>query len=313
MSVVVAEILEEPLESNDSPKVLNKLTFGNRCGHDRKKPNFVSVINPHDKIKFPNWNKKTDRDDLGSRRKPAVIYEIDKPLRLSFDYPRSLENLNFHDGSGRKVRSERREADIMVVQVIYHYTDFASLKFGYQPRSRTEAFENGFTYYDVKFICAKTGLSESRVKRSIRDLKAAGFITKKRRFIRKEGGKYKGKTSSTMLTKAFFKAIGLWDKVKNLTDRQYKKAKKKAAKMGVKIGQLINSAVFDLVEFVEPSKKVSNSYKDYPESDSRHYTRRLPKHKQGMFQAKLSEYDVSSEGMTQEKAYKEAFDFCNRR
>lgn len=156
--------------------------FGNRCGHDRSvlrfhllhlpqeanpaRPALIAkaiakvrhyFLNPRD----PTWDvlSQSERQHRLARQIAAIGPKTAQGQRLE---ARSLR--------WRQQRSERREALILVLGLLFSYTDIATL---------TVAVPHGSDWlgFSLPWIAAHTGLSPSRAKRAIATLARASLLT----------------------------------------------------------------------------------------------------------------------------------------
>ncbi len=187
-------------------------TTGNRCGHDPSNPRLLLQHNPY---KQENW-KPEQLDGLGSRKKSSIFYTVADKINDFYFYPKTIPMLGFIYENGERVRqhrSEGRESDAPLLNALVQYMELASInwKRGFARVGRPT--KDGFLYYDNKFWMQKTGLSESRLKRSFKRLKAAGYIQRERRWVEREKGKFKGLATMTLINLSFFSDIGVLDKL----------------------------------------------------------------------------------------------------
>jgi hypothetical protein len=148
---------------------------GNWCGHDKESPRFFIPPPEHG-------------------RRPSVIHIAQKNIEKFYEKPKKwLNSLVYARESWRQERSEARESDSAVMQVLLHYVELASLRVG------VPAEDNGFQSLDLEYIAEKAGVSLKRAARSISRFKAAGYLEVHKRFeeYKDDGGetKYKGLAS----------------------------------------------------------------------------------------------------------------------
>lgn len=128
----------------------------NRCGHDPD--NLRSYQTPA----FHN-----ERPPLLQR---AVVALEKGAQYFSRNRRRLLNVINILNPSARQKRSERREALLLVLGRILHYTDIASFNVGV-PKS------NGTFYFaSVEEIAKDTGLHHQRALRALHDAEAARYV-----------------------------------------------------------------------------------------------------------------------------------------
>lgn len=279
--------------------VTNKyIRIGNRCGHDPKHPRLVSVLNPH---RVEEWDPDA-LDDFGHHRKSHFYYEVDHALDDFYWFPKVLPRLGMHykDEKTYRRRSEAREADVAVLKCFVHHLELSSRRFGYPARG-------GFVYYDIKFIMKKTGLSESRVKRSIKRLKAAGYIERERRWTEREFGKFKALTTSTKLADVLFSDLGLTDKLRAAAQFAYEKLKKQAHALKVSVSSMLKCSVDAVKKKQKRAATTGSKPEDFPEDHPEHYTCQLSQGKRKDFQVALANLAIDNPGMSKVAMYRAAF------
>ena len=114
-----------------------------------------------------------------------------------------LPSLNAANQSDRRQRSERREACLLLLRAVIHYTDLATLKVGV-PRS--DGSIGGLT---LSRLSALTQLGTRRTSRAMRDLKRAGILTVKTICHRKSEQGYVGEAAIKSLSPHIFALFGL--------------------------------------------------------------------------------------------------------
>ena len=174
--------VSSPSQPTPPAPVTTACAFGNRCGHDRSvlrfhllhlpseanpaRPALITkaigkvrhyFLNPRD----PAWDvlSQSERQHRLARQIAAIGPKTPQGQRLE---ARSLR--------WRQQRSERREALILVLGLLFSYTDIATL---------TVAVPHGGDWLglSVPWIAAHTGLSPSRAKRAIATLARAKLLT----------------------------------------------------------------------------------------------------------------------------------------
>jgi len=147
---------------------------------------------------------------------PKNSYEVIKDacerLKQFYKSPSMFQSLNLANGSSRKMRSERREAVVRVSQTLIKFTELATLRVG-QPTSQ------GFANYSYNVLVTHSGLSYSRVRRAMKDLQKAGFVSVKRLYeIDPDDRSYKGKPAVKCINVQLFEALGLGDALQTARD-----------------------------------------------------------------------------------------------
>lgn len=246
---------------------------GNGCGHSPNTPRFPMLKNPyHDKT----WDKSTDRDNFGHKRRAWFLYESDAILRDFYTSPKMLKRLGFIEKGDKSVqrRSCAREADVAVLMCLTHHTHYmkteddklGAMRFGYPSKT-------GFVFYNVDFISKKTGLTLSRISRSLARLQAAGYITRTRRWEERESGKFKALTTATIVNVTLFAEMKLLQKVVAYAEFSYQKLKKEAVCLKISLSAMVNlpkKEPHGLTGIVK-GRSMDETPDDYPVEDHRHY------------------------------------------
>lgn len=187
---------------------------GNFCGHDPLAP----------KLKLDNPAKK------GAGGQPRVITLLMERMTQYYFNPAKIPSLNLANGSDRQMRSERREACIVVLAALLKNMDLSSLRVG-QPT------KNGFLNYTFDWLAAHTGLPLWRVDRSVRDLKQAGLLTISQPRQLKEDGTWKGLAAVKAISKHLFGVFGLHKMLQIEQKKAVTRLKKKAKEWQANDGQ----------------------------------------------------------------------------
>ncbi len=175
-------------------------TGGNFCGHDPKAPHFILRTNPH------TTDEKVD--DLGDKRRSAILYEIADKVRGYFKNPALIPNFNIANHDRRKTNrqrnSSRREALVNLTIAMVMSMDLSSLRVGCPT-------DNGFIGRSIKWLAKKAQLSYSRTKRAMADLNDSGILAsfQYREVIDKEKKLYKFYVASRAFSTAFFESLGI--------------------------------------------------------------------------------------------------------
>jgi hypothetical protein len=175
-------------------------TGGNFCGHNPKVPCFILHTNPH------TTGEKVD--DLGDKRRSAILYEIAGKVRDYYHHPERIPNFNIANNDRRKSdrqrNSSRREALVNLTIAMIMSMDLASLRVGCPTK-------NGFIGRSIKWLAKKAELSYSRTKRAMADLNDSGILAsfQYREVIDKEKKLYKFYVASRAFANAFFESLGI--------------------------------------------------------------------------------------------------------
>jgi hypothetical protein len=178
---------------------------GNKCGHNPKAPRRFQPPQhhaPHPKL-------------------------LEVSIILVFVYtsnPDLFPGLNAANGSTRQQRSERREACVLMLCCILHYTDIATLLVGIPQHNGSM---KGLT---MDYLAELTGLSLRRAERAMHDLKQAGFIKVFSICEKITDTVYKGVAAIRSVNKALFTVLGKAGWLEHEQRRANEKKAKKEAK-----------------------------------------------------------------------------------
>ena len=187
---------------------------GNRCGHDPHTPRLNAAVSiPQGKGGFPRILS------LAAERAKAWYF-----------YPRQCPQLR---GSGRQVRSERREACQIVLEVIFRHLDLASMCLG------TPTPASGFIDIDMRSIVQDSGMGQRRCERAIALLKESGFMRVKQPRRQNEEGAYFGCRAIRIVTEALFEALGLGPMLHRERGRASERLRRKAQKVNKKLSDFM--------------------------------------------------------------------------
>ncbi len=176
----------------------------NFCDHSQKNPKLFLVPSNH-------------------KPRAKIVQETDKKLVKAYAKPKlSLKTLQFHDASGHKVKSQRREAAVTLLQVMNYYQDDSTGRIGRSVANGT------FGDYSLKMLASKAGLQIRRAKRAMKDIVRAGYLKViKQWFKDPETGVIKGLPSIRSFLPKFFIDLdvkgGIWEKW--FTQRGWAKAR----------------------------------------------------------------------------------------
>lgn len=165
-----------------SPGKINYRTLAvNYCNHVANSPKLFIIPPDH-------------------KPRAKIVQETHKKLTEAYSKPKiSLKSMQFHDRSGNRVKSQRREAAIALLQVMNYYQDDATGRVG-------RSLDNGaFRDMSVVKLAEKAGIAVRRAKRALRDIIRAGYIRVSRQFIRIDvTGEIKGLPSIRSFLPKFF-------------------------------------------------------------------------------------------------------------
>lgn len=267
-----------PFESFDlnpeqlkSPKREAKRT-GNRCGHEPSAPRLISVMHPY---QAEDWSAER-RDDLGHNRKNAWFYDVAEKLNQFYHFPRLIPALGliYHEMTTRKHRSEAREADAALMTALTHHVELASVNWQGGFCRVGMPTKDGFLYFDNKYWIKKTGLTASRLKRSFARLQRVGFIKRERRWTEREGGRFKGLATMTLVYLGFYKQLGLLDGLKDAAHFAYQSLKKAAENVQSSVGRMLSCAV-DRAKQVTKQNQNKIKPTEFPTDNVKHWEAKL--------------------------------------
>ena len=184
--------------------------MGNRCGHKVSSPQFYNLPTSH-------------------KIRPGVICFAQNNAKVFYyQTGQFLKSLTHYRFSRRQIRSEARERDVAVLQVLLHYVDLATLRVG------VPGADGSFTSFGLKTIAKKLGWRTAeddeedkqrlasgkrprergvkRVCRAIMSLKRVGYLQTYRRFERAlmDGEMaYKGLPAIRCLSQKLFQELGI--------------------------------------------------------------------------------------------------------
>jgi len=220
------------------------LGTGNRCGHDPQKL-AVDRLDLH----VPSGGKWPKLIQAGITRIQAYFDAAEALPPLAH-----LSKKHNKDGSPRQNRSEAREAQALVLSVIFTYLDLKSLRVGYYPN--TGSFVS-ISFLDIARRCRMTYQSKdrenegqfkevptSRFWRTVRDLKKAGAISVFEQYEEKDAGK-RALTAIKAFSEKFLRLIAGW------SPKRVEKARQRAS---VRVGDFLRSAIEAGVENVHQRK-----------------------------------------------------------
>jgi hypothetical protein len=166
----------------------------------------------------------------GKGGQPRVITLLMERMTTYFFRPSTIPSLNLANGSERQMRSERREACIVVMATLLKNMDVASLRVG-QPT------KTGFLNYTLDWLAAHTALPLQRVDRAVKDLKNAGLLTVSQPRQLKEDGTWKGLAAVKAVSKHLFGVFGLHKMLQHEQKKAVKRLKRKAQEWSENDGQ----------------------------------------------------------------------------
>lgn len=155
---------------------------GNKCGHVKDFPRYWQCSVKH-----------KSRYGTLEYAKACLLHYYHYPKKL-------LKRLLFKK---RHRRSERREAIVLVCQVILHYIDMESLKLGVLNT-------NGRWWLPtITWLAQQAGIGLKRAQRAIRDLARAGYIKITYRWTQRPDGSYENKAALREIRDSFFTHLGV--------------------------------------------------------------------------------------------------------
>jgi len=188
---------------------------GNRCGHDPRNPR-LDPVRPIRK---------------GKGGLPRILSLAAERTKAWYDHPKKCPPLLAP--TDRKVRSERREACLVVLETLLSHLDLASLALG------VPTLANGFTDIGMKAIVRDSGLGQRRCERAIGQLRKAGFMHVRQPRRINEEGKYFGCRAIRIITSALFEWLGLGPMLRREQARASEALRRKARKANRKFADFM--------------------------------------------------------------------------
>ena len=195
------------------------LLCGNRCGHDPRNPR-LDPVRPIRK---------------GKGGLPRILSLAAERAKAWYNHPKKCPPLLAP--ADRKVRSERREACLVVTETLLSHLELASLSLG------VPTLANGFIDIDMKAIVRDSGLGKRRCERAIRQLKRAGFMQVTQPRGRSNEGQYFGCRAIRIITTAFFDWLGLGPMLRRERARASEVLRRKAQKANRKLADFMRRVV----------------------------------------------------------------------
>lgn len=129
-----------------------------------------------------------------------VVQETNNKLAQAYGKPKSsLKTLQFHDATGHRVKSQRREAAIALLQVMNYYQDDATGRIGRSLQDGT------FCDMTLETLAQKAGIAYRRAKRALTDIVRAGYLRVTKQFVRNANtGEVRGLASIRSFLPKFF-------------------------------------------------------------------------------------------------------------
>lgn len=193
---------------------------GNRCGHDPKRP----LLTPASPIR------------KGKGGLPRILSLAAERTKAWYSHPKKCSPLLIHQGN-RKIRSERREACVVILETLLSHLDLASLCLG------VPTLANGFIDIDMTIIVRDSGLGQRRCERAIRQLREAGFMQVTQPRGRSDEGQYFGCRAIRVITTALFDWLGLGPMLRRERARASGALRRKAQKANRKLADFMRRVV----------------------------------------------------------------------
>lgn len=250
---------------------------GNYCGHNPASPRLVSEMHPYAPSVLQNWGA-TSTDDMGHNRKAAWFYDVTEKLNLFYRYPKTIPALGLiykEDYASRRHRSEAREADVALLTALVHHMELASTNWHEGFNRVGMPTKDGFQYFDKKFWKLKTGLSDSRLKRSFSRLEKAGFVTREKRWVERDDGRFKGLATMTLIDHSLFRILDMMDGLRDAAHFAVQKLQAAADKLMIGVGKMLACAVAALRKPEKKPKPKKVNPEDFPMDDPRHWDAKL--------------------------------------
>lgn len=224
---------------------------GNRCGHEPDAPKW--------------WLKKPFSVEKAKGSEPKILKELAERVLQYYATPKKIPSLNMSNNfdtpreqairarqielgvkpkrerlvNDRQQRSERREACVLLLVVMIRNLDLATLRVGHPS-------PNGFINYDLNWLATQCGLSLSRAKRALRDIRTSNLLTSKqaRRVETDAKGNtvYRGMAAAKAVNKQLFSMFGLSERLRYERKRATKRLRKKIESFNKKADKTTRTA-----------------------------------------------------------------------
>ncbi|MDL2226814.1 hypothetical protein LJB86_04085 [Deltaproteobacteria bacterium OttesenSCG-928-M10] len=204
---------------------------GNRCGHDPQNP----ILSPPKPI------------PKGEGGLPRILSLAAERAKEWFWNPQKCPLLETN--TDRQTRSERREAIQVVLEYLLSRLDLVTLCVG------TPTLRDSFVDLSMNTIVDGTGLGQRRCERAIHDLKEAGFMEVAQPRYRNEEGKYFGLRAIRCLTVRLFEWLELGPMLARERARASQALKKRIAKYGRTLGDVVKRTFNKALESAAGLKK----------------------------------------------------------
>jgi hypothetical protein len=167
------------------------------------------------------------------RKRPDIITQLLKAIQNTYRKSKLLAKLFYRK---QKVHSQRREAIIRVLQVMFQYMDLETLEVGFYNEI------GDFIRLDITKIASYANVSLIRAKRALGDITAAGYLTTIRQYKKTDDGQKIGVTAIRKISHQLFSDLGI-DHFAFFTAQEWKRKrneKKIAKKNSQKLRSLYN-------------------------------------------------------------------------
>ena len=232
---------------------------------------------------------------IPSNHKPRakVVQETDKKLALAYRTPKlSLKTLQFHDSTGHRVRSQRREAAIALLQVMNYYQDDATGRIG--------RLNNDGTFNDLslKKLAKYAGLLLKRAKRAMRDIVRSGYLKVIRQFNMDDvTGKVTGLPSIRSFLPKFFIDLDvkgkIWAKWFNQRGWAKERTEKKLNKVDRKKSRAMMALIKGTIEQMGSAVKKTLSFKSVPSVESTQHREARIAHEKNLMSKALEMFNLN--------------------
>lgn len=276
----------------------------NTRGHDKKRPRFLSVMNPH--------KAGSDTDDFGHQKKSWQVYTMYDKIRALCNSPERFPNLGFiatetptqkHGGQYIQIRrSDSREALDAVAQYFIAYLCPISMKVGVRGGKK----DKSFLTLELERALKHTGLTYDSFNNAVNVMVDLGMVHRQRCWVDKDDGSHGGRPSIYTLTDKFFEEFGIVDDLKQWAGWVYDKAKK-AAKGSLEqiASELATNFGFNASR--APAAPSSGTHK--PEKGTlAYYQHKLPKSKHGAFQYNVAIIAQDNPDLPKMPIYQKAYE-----
>lgn len=244
--------------------------LGGRCGHDKDRPKF-------DIIDSMQALEGQDKDIFDKKIRPLILRFAMGQLRDVYFHPKEHSRFAFqltkngkitkcHNANLRQIKSNAREADILLLATMLLHMDLNTLLVGYYDK------EHKFHPYTLQYLANQAGISIDRAKDSFRRWKQRGMLVSEPEWAvctKNDDDTYKGHAKPKLVAKHLFAYLGIDAWLKEERDRaseRLSKLKEEGIAHPSKRDQAANAARSDVQvrEIARLAAKVSVNPEELP-------------------------------------------------